>query len=185
MAARAASRSDPRPPKEAIADLERRMARMERGMLPIRGTVIPRHRARPASPERDALAETVDDNIPDRRRRVVLAQALTRLFEELHVATADRARLLGLAPNNRTTLKRYERDEPLGATRDLLDRASLLLGIYKNLRLLYPMNPGIRANWLYAPHADFKNRAPMDVVKEDGFAGLLMLRAILERAGNV
>src|SRR5688572_17215178 len=86
-----------------------------------------------------------------REKRVVLARAISRLFDLWRLGPSDRLLLLGLSESNRSALGRYERGEPLAASRDLLDRVGHLLGIHKSLKLLFPRNRDIVENWMTAP----------------------------------
>lgn len=113
--------------------------------------------------------------------RTTLAKAITRLFDEWRLDNPERATLLGLAGNSRTTLNRYRSGKPLGNSRDLLDRAGHLLGIHKNLMLLFPENPEIRNAWMSTANRRFGSKTPIQVVDEQGLTGLLMVRAELER----
>lgn len=117
----------------------------------------------------------------DEHRRAVLAKALMRAFDEWGLSNADRQTLLGLGANSRATLQRYAKGHPLANTRDLLDRAGHLLGIYKGLALLYPENPDLRSRWMGAPNRRFHNHSPVDVVNQYGLPGLLMVRAQIDR----
>ena len=117
----------------------------------------------------------------DAETRAALAKAIIRLFDEWALDTPDRATLLGLAGNSRTTLNRYRSGKPLGNSRDLLDRAGHLLGIHKNLMLLFPENPQVRNAWMRAANRRFGNKTPIQVIDEQGLTGLLMVRAELER----
>lgn len=128
-------------------------------------------------------AQHTDLRIPGRSRdeRVVLARAVTRLFELWKLNAADQLMLLGLNESNRIALQRYARGEALAANRDLLERVGLLLGIHKALKLLYPHNPEIASAWMSAPNTKFDNAAPVDIVRRFGFAGLLMVRGTLDR----
>lgn len=123
------------------------------------------------------------DLSPSRTRdeRVVLARAVTRLFELWDLGTADQLMLLGLNESNRIALQRYAKGEALAANRDLLERVGHLLGIHKSLKLLYPKNPQIVAGWMSSPNAAFDSSIPVDVVRRFGFAGLLMVRGTLDR----
>lgn len=56
------------------------------------------------------------------------------------------------------------------------DQASLL-GIHKNLRLLFPHNRELAYRWMTTRNKAFDNQTPVEVVKGWGFAGLLMVRA--------
>lgn len=116
-----------------------------------------------------------------RDERVVLARAVTKLFELWQLASADQLMLLGLNESNRIALQRYARGEALAANRDLLERVGHLLGIHKALKLLYPKNSEIVAGWMGSPNTFFDGAAPVDVVRRFGFAGLLMVRGTLDR----
>jgi uncharacterized protein (DUF2384 family) len=115
-----------------------------------------------------------------RERRIVLARALTKLFEYWDLAVSDRLTLLGLAPGNRMTLQRYAQGEPVAASRDTLDRIGHLFGIQKSLELLYPRNLDIQKGWMTSPHRLFHDRRPVDVVEEYGLPGLVMVRGTLD-----
>ncbi len=128
-------------------------------------------------------AQRTDLRSPVRSRdeRVVLARAVTRLFELWQLNAADQLMLLGLNESNRIALQRYARGEALAANRDLLERVGLLLGIHKALKLLYPHNPEIAGGWMAAPYTKFDNATPVEIVRRHGFAGLLMVRGTLDR----
>jgi hypothetical protein len=116
-----------------------------------------------------------------RDERVVLARAVTKLFQLWQLGSADQLMLLGMNESNRIALQRYARGEALAANRDLLERVGHLLGIHKALKLLYPKNPEIVAGWMSSPNAAFDASIPVDVVRRFGFAGLLMVRGTLDR----
>ncbi|MGH8318331.1 MAG: antitoxin Xre/MbcA/ParS toxin-binding domain-containing protein [Steroidobacteraceae bacterium] len=115
-----------------------------------------------------------------RHERVVLAQAIVRLFELWGLPSADRLTLLGLSGENRTALQRYGRGEPLAASRDLLDRGGHLLGIHKSLKLLYPRNEDIVRGWMSSPNERFGGDTPVEVVRRFGLPGLVMVRGTLD-----
>ena len=77
------------------------------------------------------------------------------------------------------------RGEAIGATRDQLDRISNLLAIHKNLKLLFPQNDRLAYTWIKTPNRAFDNRPPVNVIREFGFLGLLMVRGYLDRARGV
>ncbi|MGH8229768.1 MAG: antitoxin Xre-like helix-turn-helix domain-containing protein [Steroidobacteraceae bacterium] len=115
-----------------------------------------------------------------RRERVVLAEAVTTLFDLWQLGAADRLALLGLSDGNRSALQRYARGEPLASSRDLLDRAGHLLGIHKSLKLLYPRNEEIVRGWMASPHDRFGEQTPVEVVRRYGLPGLAMVRGTLD-----
>jgi Protein of unknown function (DUF2384) len=125
----------------------------------------------------------IDPRSPARTRdeRVVLARAVTKLFELWQLTAADQLMLLGLNESNRIALQRYAKGEALAANRDLLERVGHLLGIHKALKLLYPHNPEIVGGWMSSPNALFDGAPPVDIARRFGFAGLLMVRGTLDR----
>lgn len=114
--------------------------------------------------------------------RGVLARMVMRLLDHWDLSTEDQAALLGIAATNRAALTRYRKGEPIGTSRDQYERVGHLLGIHKNLRLLFPQNRDLAYRWMTARNKAFDNLTPVDVVKEWGFAGLLMVRGYLDRA---
>lgn len=91
-------------------------------------------------------------------RKMVMA-----LLDHWQLSTEDQAALLGIVTSNRAAL-------------------SHLLGIHKNLRLLFPQNRDLAYRWMTTRNKAFDNLTPAEVVKEWGFAGLLMVRGYLDRA---
>lgn len=111
-----------------------------------------------------------------------LAKMIMTLFEHWNISTEDQAALLGIAPGNRAALARYRRGEPIGTSRDQYDRVGHLLGIHKNLRLLFPQNRDLAYRWMSTRNRAFDNLTPVEVIKEWGFSGLLLVRSYLDRA---
>lgn len=117
--------------------------------------------------------------------RGALARMVMKLLEHWQLNTEDQAALLGLASSNRAALTRYRRGEPIGTSRDQYERVGHLLGIHKNLRLLFPRNRDLAYRWMTTRNRAFENRTPMEVIREWGFAGLLMVRAYLDHARGI
>ncbi len=117
--------------------------------------------------------------------RGALAKMMMALLDHWKLPTEDQAALLGLATSNRAALARYRKGEPIGTSRDQYERVGHLLGIHKNLRLLFPQNRDLAYRWMSTRNRAFDNLTPVDIVREWGFSGLLMVRAYLDRArGN-
>lgn len=114
--------------------------------------------------------------------RGALARMVMTLLDHWKLGTEDQAALLGIAAGNRAALTRYRRGEPIGTSRDQYERVGHLLGIHKSLRLLFPHNRDLAYRWMTTRNKAFDNLTPVEVVKEWGFAGLLMVRAYLDRA---
>jgi hypothetical protein len=113
-----------------------------------------------------------------------LAKLVMQLFAHWGVSTAEQAALLGLSADNRATLARYRKGEPLADSRDLLDRAGHLLGIHKSLQTLFPQDRDLAYRWMSTPNRRLGAR-PVDAVIQRGFEGLLAIRRYLDfvRAG--
>lgn len=117
--------------------------------------------------------------------RGALARMVTKAFELWGLGSEDQLALLGLSTRNRAALSRYRKGEPLAPSRDLLERAGHLLAIHKNLRLLFPQDRDLAYAWMTRRNRAFQGRSPAEVIREWGFAGLLMVRAYLDRQRGV
>lgn len=129
-----------------------------------------------------AAAERPAAVAPVAEDRGALARMVMTLLDHWALSTEDQAALLGLAASNRATLARYRRGEPIGTSRDQYERVGHLLGIHKNLRLLFPHQRELAYRWMSTRNRAFDNLTPVEVVRTWGFAGLLMVRAYLDRA---
>jgi uncharacterized protein (DUF2384 family) len=114
-----------------------------------------------------------------------LAKMVMALLDHWNLPTEDQAALLGVAGSNRAALTRYRKGEAIGTSRDQYERVGHLLGIHKNLRLLFPQNRELAYRWMSTRNKAFDNFAPVEVVKTQGFLGLLIVRAYLDRARGV
>ena len=115
-----------------------------------------------------------------RASRERLARLLVALFDRWALSAVDQAVLLGLSPQSRSTLARYRRGEPLADNADLLARAGHLLGIHKALRLLFPHDRDLAYRWVSAPNRRFGGAAPLDIMKQYGYEGILAVRRYLD-----
>ncbi len=120
-------------------------------------------------------------DIHNKESRQGLARMVMQLFQHWRLSNEEQLDLLGLDAGSRTTLARYRKGQPLGSNRDLLDRVGHLLSVHKSLRLLFPHNRELAYAWMRAPNRAFDNLTPVQVVRQHGFAGLLMLRSYLDQ----
>ena len=111
--------------------------------------------------------------------RISLAKQVTKLFDHWGLSPQEQTAMLGLSEDNRSTLSRYRKGKPLSSNRDLLERVGHLLGIHKNLRIIFPHNRDLAYAWISAFNRRFEAR-PVDVVSERGFEGLLTIRRYLD-----
>ena len=131
------------------------------------------------------MTAVLEHQAPVSQDRGALAKMVMVLRDHWNLSTEDQAALLGLVASNRAALSRYRKGEPIGTSRDQFERVGHLLGIHKNLRLLFPHNRDLAYRWMSTRNKAFENLSPVDVVKEWGFAGLLMVRAYLDRMRGV
>jgi len=130
----------------------------------------------------EAVAEKAVNASQDRG---ALAKMVMTLLDHWKLSTEDQAALLGIATSNRAALTRYRKGETIGTSRDQYERVGHLLGIHKNLRLLFPQNRELAYRWMTTRNKAFDHLTPVEVVKEWGFSGLLMVRGYLDRARGV
>lgn len=117
--------------------------------------------------------------------RGALARMVMSLLDHWKLSTEDQAALLGIATSNRAALSNYRSGKPIGTSRDQYERVGHLLGIHKNLRLLFPENRDLAYRWMSTRNKAFDNLTPVEVVRQWGFAGLLMVRGYLDRTRGV
>ena len=131
------------------------------------------------------MTAVLEHQTPASQDRGALARMVMTLLDHWKLSTEDQAALLGIATTNRAALTRYRKGEAIGTSRDQFERVGHLLGIHKNLRLLFPHNRELAYRWMSTRNKAFDNLSPVDIVKEWGFAGLLMVRAYLDRARGI
>ncbi len=122
------------------------------------------------------------DSATDGIDRKAIAGMLMKLFDHWKLSTEEQLDALGFSVTHRAALARYRRGEPISGSRDTLERAGHLLGIHKNLRLLFPLDRDLAYGWMTTRYRAFGERSPIEVIREFGFAGLLMVLAYLDRA---
>jgi hypothetical protein len=114
-----------------------------------------------------------------------LLPAIFAIFSQWRLTGAQQMTLLGLS--NEKTLYNWK-NQPAKAklTRDLLERASYILGIYKSLQILLP-DQVLADQWLATPNDNplFNGAAPLDRLLAGQVVDLAVVRNFLdaERGG--
>lgn len=129
---------------------------------------------------REAERSQSNPDLNSAKARAALAKQVTKLFDLWALPSSEQAALLGLSQESRSTLSRYRKGEPLAANRDLNERAAHLLGIHKALRIMFPHNRDLVYSWVNAPNRRFGGRRPLDVMREEGYLGLVAIRRYLD-----
>lgn len=106
--------------------------------------------------------------------RVALT-AFARIVARWGLEPKQAAKLLGRS--DRTVTYRYA-ERPGRLPADVLERISLLVGIYEDVRLMFGSGP-IADEWLKRPHRDFGGRAPLDRMLAGNVADLVAVRRYL------
>ncbi|WP_019624934.1 antitoxin Xre/MbcA/ParS toxin-binding domain-containing protein [Thioalkalivibrio thiocyanoxidans] len=105
-------------------------------------------------------------------------------FDHWGLETDEALAMLGHVPGDVDALSHYRGGKPLPDEHDALDRAGHILGIHKNLRLLFPHERGRAYRWMKTHNRAFDGCAPVEVVRREGLQGLLCVRGYLERAAT-
>lgn len=114
-----------------------------------------------------------------------LLPAIFTIFSQWHLTGAQQMTLLGLS-NEKTLYNWKNQPEKAKLTRDLLERTSYILGIYKSLQILLP-DPALADQWLSTPNDNplFNGTAPQDRLLAGQVVDLAVVRNFLdaERGG--
>lgn len=114
-----------------------------------------------------------------------LLPAIFAIFSQWRLIGAQQMTLLGLS-NEKTLYNWKSQPEKAKLTRDLLERASYILGIYKSLEVLLP-DQALADQWLATPNDNplFNGTAPVDRLLAGQVTDLAMVRNFLdaERGG--
>ncbi len=114
--------------------------------------------------------------------RSALARMVMQAFDHWGLETDEALAMLGHAPGDLDALSDYRGGEPLPDERDALDRAGHILGIHKDLRLLFPHERDRAYRWMKTHNRAFGGCTPVEVVSREGLQGLLRIRGYLGRA---
>ena len=113
--------------------------------------------------------------------RLSLTKAVTRLFTEWELSTAEQLTLLGLRETSRNLLLHYHRlEKTIPQSQDTTERIGLLLSIYKNIYDLYPENEILRKTWVKRHNAKLEGNRPLDIMLEKGLFGLADVMRFLD-----
>jgi hypothetical protein len=102
-----------------------------------------------------------------------------RIADEWNLPIANQCTLLGGI--SRSTLNNWRGGANVALTRDQLERVSLVLGIYKAVRLLFADGDGAR-RWLKARNHDyaFAGMSPVERTLRGGISDLYAVRRYLD-----
>lgn len=110
-----------------------------------------------------------------------LGRMLFKLFEHWQLNTAQRLSLLGLERESHIDPNEYLTRGSFAVDYDKLERVSILLGIHKSLRILFPGNRGLVYQWISQPNKHFDGLTPVEIVERHGMLGMYMVRGYLDQ----
>jgi hypothetical protein len=77
-------------------------------------------------------------------------------------------------------LRRYRDNTPFPDDNLIYERVEHIIGIADALRTTYPHNPSMGVLWLQQTNKRFQDRAPLQVILDQGLQGLLEIRQHLD-----
>ncbi|MCA1779772.1 MAG: MbcA/ParS/Xre antitoxin family protein [Xanthomonadaceae bacterium] len=109
-----------------------------------------------------------------------LLPAIFNILGQWRLTGAQQMTLLGLS-NEKTLYNWKSQPEKAKLTRDLLERASYILGIYKSLQILLS-DPVLADQWLATPNDNplFNGQAPLDRLLAGQVVDLAVVRDFLD-----
>ena len=101
-------------------------------------------------------------------------QNVIALFDLWELRNDEVCNLLGgISP---AQLAKYKKAKAYVSGRDTIERVGNLLGIHKNLRILYPYNREVVYQWIKGRNQKLHNLSPLDVMLEHGYIGIAQIR---------
>ena len=115
-------------------------------------------------------------------RRQMSGPAIRTFFnvaQAWNLSNEERRALLGWPPES--TFFKYKAGDPGTLSFDMLTRISLVLGIYKDLHILYP-EPELADRWVKLPNSNplFGGKPALSLMVDGGMDGLYQVRRLID-----
>ncbi|MGM9453534.1 hypothetical protein ACTAZI_09385 [Legionella bozemanae] len=105
-------------------------------------------------------------------------QNVIALLKHWQLKNEEECELLGgISP---AQLAKFKRGTAHISGRDTIERVGNLLGIHKNLRILYPYNREIVYQWIKGRNQKLHNLRPLDIMLEQGYIGIAQIRRLTD-----
>ncbi len=111
----------------------------------------------------------LNDDVLKRNTQNVIA-----LFKHWELKNEEECNLLGGISS--AQLAKFKKGTAFISGRDNIERVGNLLGIHKNLRILYPYNRDIVYKWIKGRNLKLQNLSPLDTMLEYGYIGIAQIR---------
>jgi hypothetical protein len=115
----------------------------------------------------------------------LLGKNFFKICDEFHIDPKDQVLILG--QKHLRTIQNWKKENTVGQSWDVFNRVSLLLGIVKNLNVIYPRNSDVVNSWLHKKRKIFKGKSALELITEDplqGQAALFTVRRVLDLYRN-
>ncbi len=119
------------------------------------------------------------------KNSVIVGKLLWLLVDEFELSISDLEVLLDV--NGRSLYDAKDARRLPTPCNDRYRRVGHLLGIKKNLEIIFPRNEEVRKNWLKVPREVFKGKSAIEMIKEnplDSMSRLFTVRRLLEMFRN-
>lgn len=102
----------------------------------------------------------------------VLGQAFWNIVEKYSLSQKEAAILLGVKPNNRQRLGSLRQERKIPDDPDKILRVSHLIGIHKNLRILFPQNRELVYSWFKTKRSLLEGLSAMEYIASEPLQSL-------------
>lgn len=124
----------------------------------------------------ESISGDIHVDLRTKECRTALTKMIMRLFDLWQIPIVDQAALLN---RSLSTIRRYQNEGYFADSEDMQDRVGNLLGIHKNLGILYPYNRDIVYRWISARNQAFDGKTPIELMRT-GLKGIVAVRNYLE-----
>src|SRR5690242_8619978 len=115
----------------------------------------------------------LSDDVKKRNTENIIA-----LFKHWNLKNEEECELLGGV--SLAQLAKFKKGTAFISNQDTLDRVGNLLGIHKNLRILYPYNREVVYGWIKARNRKLHNLTPLEVMLEKRYIGIAQIRRMTD-----
>lgn len=121
----------------------------------------------------------------DHEALVTLTRTAVSILNGWDIAPAAQAVLLGLPENTKPrAMKKYQSGQPLPHEAEVLDRIECLMNMHRALEVAFPHNASMANYWVTTRNQMLNNQTPLDVMLEDGLAGMQRILGLLDNSGD-
>ena len=120
-------------------------------------------------------------NVTQNDHNIELTQAVMHALDDWKLGGEQILSVMALPDNVKIRhLSLYRNSQAFPETEEVAERLRHVLGIIDALSTSYPTNPRMSLFWMTRNSKKFQNRAPIQVIIEDGLEGLITIRKHLD-----